>query len=110
MKTDRRGFVVLALRGSDAVFNRALRRHLSIRRYRFATLDELHALTGLTPGCVPPFGRPVFDMPLYVEARLAAADRIAFSAGSHTDSILMATADWLAAAQPEDVFSFAQDT
>jgi len=109
MKTDRRGFIVLALRGSDAVFNRALRKHLGIRRYRFATLEELDTLTGLTPGCVPPFGRPVFDMPLYVDAGLANAARIAFTAGSHTDSIVMRTADWLAAAKPADVFPFSRD-
>ncbi len=108
MKTDRRGFIVLALRGSDAVFNRALRKHLDIRRYRFATLEELDELTGLTPGCVPPFGFPIFDMPLYVDAGLASADRIAFTAGSHTDSIVMATADWISAAKPADVFAFAR--
>ena len=106
MKTDRLGFVVLALRGSDTVFNRGLRQHLGIRRYRFATLEELEALTGLTPGCVPPFGRPLFDMPLYVDAQLAAAEQIAFTAGSHTHSIVMTTKDWLSASRPHEVFAF----
>jgi len=108
MKTDRLGFVILALRGSDTVFNRAFRSHLHLRRYRFATLEELGALTGLTPGCVPPFGRPIFDLPLYVDLQLAALDQIAFTAGSHTDSIVMGTCDWLAVAKPTDVFEFSK--
>jgi Ala-tRNA(Pro) deacylase len=107
MKTDRLGFVVLALRGSDTVHNRAFRSHLNLRRYRFATRDELDALTGLSPGCIPPFGRPVFDMPLYVDTHLAAREEIAFTAGSHTLSFTLTTRDWLTAANPTEIFTFA---
>lgn len=75
---------------------------------RFATAEELLALTGLTPGCVPPFGHPIFDIPLYVDRSIVDNDEIAFSAGLHTASIRMRTADYLRAAQPAATFSFSQ--
>ncbi len=101
-------FAVLVLGGDRAVDNRGLRRHLRIRRYRFATRAELLALTGLPPGCVPPFGRPVFDLPLYVDAARAAEPELAFSLASPTASVRMKTADWLSVAAPADVFPFAR--
>ena len=73
-------------------------------RLRFATPEELAALTGLTPGCVPPFGRPIFELDLYVDAALAAQDEIAFTAGDHGCSIIMPTAAWLDAARPTATF------
>ena len=110
MKLDRGlGFVMLVTAGDRQVDNRLLRRHLGVRRYRFATPDELLEHTGLTPGCVPPFGRPVFDLALYVDAARATAPEIAFSLATHTASVRMATADWLAVARPTDVFPFARE-
>ncbi|MEQ1502705.1 MAG: YbaK/EbsC family protein [Myxococcota bacterium] len=101
------GFAVFALPADHTVDNRRLRRHLGVRRYRFATPAELAAVTTLEPGAVPPFGRPVFDLPLYVDQALAGSRELAFTAGSHTVSVVLATADWLAVAHPTDVFSFA---
>jgi len=49
---------------------------------RFASREELLELTGLVPGSVPPFGRPILPFPLYVDTGIAANDRIAFNAGS----------------------------
>lgn len=111
MKLDRGlGFAMLVVGGGDRrIDNLALRRHLRVRRYRFATVEELHALTGLAPGCVPPFGRPVFDLPLFVDTSVAQRSEIAFSAASHTRSIRMAVSDWLAVARPTDIFAFARD-
>lgn len=107
MKLDRGiGFAILVVGGDRRIDNAALRRHLRVRRYRFATEAELKQITGLQPGCVPPFGRPVFDVPLLVDADTAARDRIAFSLASHTRSVVMATADWLAVAKPDQVFPF----
>lgn len=108
MKVDRIGFCVLAIRANDAIDNRAFRKHLGARRYRFATLAELDELTGLDPGRIPPFGRPIFDLPLYVEQSLTGNERIAFTPGTHDWSITMATSDWLAAANPVDIFGFAK--
>ncbi len=67
------------------------------------------ALTGLAPGCVPPFGRPVFDLPLFADSGVLARPRIAFSAASPTRSIVTATESWRALAEPDDVFAFTRD-
>ncbi|MBX7104871.1 MAG: hypothetical protein K1X57_12370 [Gemmataceae bacterium] len=78
----------------------AARRGLGVKKTRFATAEELHALTGLVPGCVPPFGRPILDFDLYVDPAILANDRIAFNAGSLTDSIIMSVEDWKRLANP----------
>jgi len=44
-------------------------------------------------GAMPPFGN-LYDMPVYVDSQLAADDEIAFNAGSHTELIRMAYADY----------------
>ena len=99
-------FRLFVVSGARRTRSRDIRRFLGIKRMRFATAEELLALTGLTPGCVPPFGRPIFDIPLYVDQSIADNDEIAFSAGQHTRSIQMKTVDYLRAAQPAAIFSF----
>jgi Ala-tRNA(Pro) deacylase len=84
----------------------AVRHHFGIQRLRFATKQELHDLTGLVPGCVPPFGRPILPFDLFVDESIPANDRIAFNAGSLTDSIIMGVTDYMRLAQPV-VFRFA---
>ncbi len=85
----------------------AIRKHLGARRSRFATPEELLEMTGLVPGSVPPFGRPVLPFDLYVDDSIVANKRIAFNAGSLTDSMFLKTEDYLRAAQPQ-VFRFAK--
>ena len=81
-----------------------LRRALKARRSRFATPDELRERTGLVPGSVPPFGEPILPFPLYVDSAIRDNQRIAFNAGSLTDSIIMAVEDYLPLAQPRRMF------
>ena len=56
---------------------------------------------------MPPFGRPILPFDLYVDPSIFANERIAFNAGSLTDSIVMSTADYRRIAQPVE-FSFAR--
>lgn len=100
-------FALFVLSGARSLKGRRIQRHFRASRLRFATREELQALTGLEPGCVPPFGRPVFDLPLYLDTASAAQDRIAFNPGDHTVSIVMQTADYLAVARPVEAFEFA---
>ncbi len=72
----------------------AVRRELGVKRARFASADELRELTGLVPGSVPPFGEPILALPLFVDRSTLSRQRIAFNAGSLTDSIIMAVADY----------------
>jgi len=87
-------FIVLVLSAALRADSRSLRKALGVKRLRFADPGELHALTGCVPGCVPPFGRPIVSLPLLVDVSILRNDRIAFNAGSLTDSVIMARADW----------------
>ncbi len=74
--------------------------HFRARKLRFATPDELLELTGLVPGSVPPFGEPLLPFDLYVDHSITTNQRIAFNAGSLTDSIVMEVEDYLKIAAP----------
>jgi Ala-tRNA(Pro) deacylase len=60
----------------------------------------------LFPGCqlgaMPPFGN-LFDMPVFVAAKLAEDEEIAFNAGSHTELIKLAYRDFERLVQPKVV-------
>lgn len=98
-------FALFVLSAAARLEARAVKRHLGARDLRFASPDELMTLTGLVPGSVPPFGRPVLPLPLYADPSIFENRRIAFNAGSLEDSIVMATSDYRGVAQPE-VFGF----
>ena len=91
------------------MYSNRLRRVLKVDRCRVATLEELEALTGLVPGSVPPFGEPILPFPLYVDESVLANDRIAFNAGSLTDSIIMKTSDWRNAVDIKAVVKVARE-
>ena len=105
LKTDDR-FRLFALPGPARLRSRGLRRELGVRRTRFATPEELERLTGLEPGAVPPFGEPVLPFELAADPSLAGAERIAFTPGIRTASLVVETADWRRIARPR-VFPFA---
>lgn len=52
------------------------------------------------PGAMPPFGN-LYGVPVYVDSRLAAHERIAFNAGTHTDAVRMPYAEFEQLAKPE---------
>jgi len=72
--------------------NARLRGLLGTRKLRFATPEELLALTGCVPGAVPPFGN-LFGLPVLVDEALCRNERVAFNAGSNAVSITMRCAD-----------------
>jgi prolyl-tRNA editing enzyme YbaK/EbsC (Cys-tRNA(Pro) deacylase) len=97
-------FVFSAARRLDSAKVKA---YFKVKRLRFATPEELEELTGLKPGSVPPFGAPVLDFELFVDRSIAENDRIAFNAGSLSDSIVMDTRDYLKLARPA-LFDFSR--
>ncbi len=99
-------FKLFVLSAALKLDSKAIRKHLGVRASRFANKEELAELTGLVPGCVPPFGEPILPFKLYVDESITRNERIAFNAGSLTDSIIMSTEDYVALAQPE-IFRFA---
>ncbi len=95
-------FVLSAARRLDS---RAVREHFGQRKARFASAVELKELTGLVPGSVPPFGRPILPFDVYLDESILENERIAFNAGSLTDSIIMQVVDYRRVAGGE-VFRF----
>ena len=87
----------------------AIRREFGWKKLRFATPEELKDLTGLVPGCVPPFGPPILPFELCLDQTATQNPRIAFNAGSLTDSIILAMSDYLAIAKPNRVFVFSEE-
>src|ERR1700744_1791070 len=98
-------FVMSAARKLDSA---AIKQRFSAKKTRFATPEELFDLTGLVPGSVPPFGAPILPFPLYVDPSVFENDRVAFNAGSLTDSIILSTSDYRRLAAPE-VFPFSSE-
>jgi Ala-tRNA(Pro) deacylase len=98
-------FAVVVIPGDGRLEGRRVRQALGVQRYRFATPDELAALTGLSAGEVPPFGRPVFELDLVVDSAVAERAQIVFTAGRRDRSLVVPTADWLRAACPTQVLS-----
>ena len=87
----------------------AVRRYTGTRKTRFASVEELYELVGLVPGAVPPFGEPILPFELFADESVGKEHgKVAFNAGSLTDSIIMATSDWEAIARPRR-FRFAKD-
>ena len=87
-------FVLTVMPADLSLDSNALRKHLRVRRSRFATKEEVFEMTGLRPGSIPPFGS-LFNLPTICDERLSENERINFNAGAHTDSFQMTYADYI---------------
>ena len=94
LKVDDR-FSLFVLSAALKVDSAKIKRYFGARRLRFATPEELFQLTGLVPGAVPPFGDPITPFELYVDPSIGQNERIAFNAGSLTDSLVMQAREYL---------------
>ncbi len=77
-----------------------VKKQFQVKKARMADREELLRLTGLVPGSVPPFGRPILPLDLFVDPSVCANPVIAFNAGSLTDSIVLPVEDYLRVAKP----------
>ena len=100
LKADER-FVLCVLPADRKLDSKGVKQALAVRKLRFATAEELLDMTGLVPGSVPPFGEPILPFALLVDQALTDNPRIAFNAGSLTDSMTLAMDDYLAVASPQ---------
>lgn len=89
-------FVVPADRKLDS---HAVRRARGWRKLRFATREEVLALTGLAPGSIPPFGS-LFGLSTFCDERLGSSEVINFNAGDHRISVSMRYADYVQVEKP----------
>jgi len=93
MKVDE-DFKLFVLSAALKIDSKKIKQRFSAKSIRFASKEELLTLTGLVPGSVPPFGRPILHLDVYLDPSVIRNDRIAFNAGSLTDSIIMNTAEY----------------
>ena len=80
-----------------------IKAHFSEKKIRFATPNEMMDLTGLVPGSVPPFGKPILPFSLHIDPSILEQEMISFNVGSLTDSITMRCEDWQKATAGEVV-------
>lgn len=102
------GFRLFVLPADRKLDSGAIRREFGWKKMRFATPEELNELTGLVPGSVPPFGPPILPFELCLDLAATQNPRIAFNAGSLTDSIILSMSDYLAISKPSRVFAFSE--
>lgn len=98
-------FRLFVLSAALKIDSGAIKKYLKAKRLRFASREELVDFTGLEPGSIPPFGDPILPFPLYVDESILLNQKIAFNAGSLTNSIVMSVQDYIRLTQPE-IFRF----
>jgi len=101
-------FRLFVLSAAKKLDSQKIKNHFREKRLRFATPKELQEMTGLVPGSVPPFGRPVTNFDLCLDISATKNTRIAFNAGLLTTSIIMDMNDYLKVASPE-IFEFSSE-
>jgi prolyl-tRNA editing enzyme YbaK/EbsC (Cys-tRNA(Pro) deacylase) len=94
MKADD-SFALFVVSASLKVDSKKIKALVNAKSVRFASKEELFELTGLVPGSVPPFGRPLLPFDVYIDTSVTRNEKIAFNAGSLTDSIIMSTKEYL---------------
>lgn len=78
---------------------------INVKKFRFATPEEVFKTTGCLPGAVPPFGK-LFGFPTWVDRSLSKEASINFNCGLRTHSMTMTYADWVKFEKPtEHVFT-----
>lgn len=87
-------FRLFVLSGVKKIDSKKIKEFTKGKKIRFATSNELMQQTSLVPGCVPPFGEPILPFKLYVDESIVQNERIAFNAGTLTNSIIMKTSDY----------------
>ena len=94
------GYGLLLLRADYIVDFKEILRLLGLKDVCLATETELATLFPDSElGAMPPFGNPI-EMPVLIDEGLAAAEFIAFNAGTHKDMIHMSFEDFVTLTNP----------
>jgi prolyl-tRNA editing enzyme YbaK/EbsC (Cys-tRNA(Pro) deacylase) len=105
-------YCLAVLPGNVRLDSRALNKCLaSLKRFRFATVEEMFEICGVTPGAMPPFGNSVFPQirRLFIDESLNDAEIVGFNAADLESSIVMRGGDYVRVAQPTAIFRFCRE-
>ncbi|MDA8597180.1 hypothetical protein N9L26_02480 [Candidatus Pacebacteria bacterium] len=98
--TGEKHFVQLVVPGDAKFDTKKVKTVLNAKDVRFATPEEVAAITdGIVPGGVPPFGQ-LFGLAVYVDESLLENYKIIFNAGDRGFSIAMNSADYRQVVKP----------
>jgi prolyl-tRNA editing enzyme YbaK/EbsC (Cys-tRNA(Pro) deacylase) len=99
---EREKFFVMLVFPADLQFDKTrVKKFLGARDIRFATEQEVGALTnGVLPGGVPPFGN-LFALRVIVDPRMFENEKIIFNAGDRRFSVAMRADDYKRIVKPE---------
>jgi len=86
-KGDPNVFVACVVLGTTRLdVNGAVRRRLGVRKASFANAEQVAAVTGMQIGGVTPFD--LGDLPIWVDARIVALERIVLGGGSRSCKVV----------------------
>ncbi len=106
-------FNVLVLPGTDKVSSKKLKQLFpNLKKFRFATSEELFELCQVPPGAMPPFGKKIFPLisKLFVDKTIEHVETVGFNAGFLEKSIVLKSKDYLIVAEYDDVLNFVEET
>jgi Ala-tRNA(Pro) deacylase len=74
----------------------------NMKTFRFLTEKELFDLTTLVPGSVPPYGRPILDVEMFlVDSGLEKVSEIGFNCGELTHSVVLERGEFFKSIKPD---------
>jgi len=99
-RDNKKEYVNVVICGNEKFNSKLLKSVLDTNEISFASPEEVMNVTnGVQPGGVPPFGN-LFGIKVYADENLLKNEKIAFSAGSRTKTIVMNVVDWQTIVNP----------
>lgn len=95
-RLDRDRFAMVLMAGPAQVSWRSLRQLLGQSRLTMASEEEVLAVTGYRTGAVSPFGLPQ-PLPIFIDEGVLAEDEISIGSGVRGTTVILQSADLLAA-------------
>ena len=93
-------FVMLVLPGDKKFSGSKVKKLLSAKELRFATVEEISELTGgIKIGGIPPFGN-LFGIKVFAEKTLLENEKIIFNAGDRSFSVAIIAKDYVEVVRP----------
>lgn len=102
-------FNVLILPGTAKLNSKKLKQFFpNLKKFRFATKEELIELCKVPSGAMPPFGAKIFPAvtKLFVDNSIAQAETLGFNAAFLDRSIIVKSKDYLKICACNDIFDF----